>query len=157
MADLSAFSVPYYRSGSRKFRTIFAVGLALLVAPAAGAVTSTPGLFSNLSSVIEMVLILAGFGSLSTLFPIVFSPGAVRLEVTRSGVLLGTETVASRITGETSRQLGSRSGSRQLRSPTASRTHSRGAESRIRGDGHAPVERVGWSIEVWSYVGCRAA
>ena len=115
MADLSAFSVPYYRSGSRKFRIIFAVGLALLVAPAAGVVTSTPGLFSNLSSVIEMVLILAGFGSLSTLFPIVFSPGAVRLEVTRSGVLLGTETVASRITGETSRQLGSRSSSCQLR------------------------------------------
>jgi hypothetical protein len=87
--DLSPLSVHDYRVGPRTFRVILAIGLTLLIIVAAVVMSTTAGFFSDLYKITMASTILAGFGSLSILAIFMFSPGAVRAEVSASGVRLG--------------------------------------------------------------------
>ena len=86
--DLASISVRDYRAGSRNVRILFTVLLAALLATAVAVIASTPGFFSNLYSVSMTSFILVGFGGLSILAILTFSPGAIRLEVASSGTRL---------------------------------------------------------------------
>lgn len=87
--DLSEASSHDYRAGSRNVQIIFAAGLAILLATAVAVIATTPRFFLELSSVVIASIILIGFGSASVVAIFMFSPGAVRAEVSASGIRLG--------------------------------------------------------------------
>lgn len=86
--DLSEASSHDYRAGSRNVQIIFVVGLAILFAIAAVVIVTTPGFFVDSFSVVMASIILIGFGTVSILAIFMFSQGAVRAEVSASGVRL---------------------------------------------------------------------
>jgi len=86
--DLSVASLHDYRGGSRTVQIIFTAGFVLLLAIAVGVIATTPVFFSNLYSIGMASLILVGVGFLCTLAIFMFSPGAVRLEVSATGIRL---------------------------------------------------------------------
>lgn len=86
--DLSEASSHDYRAGSRNIQMIFAAGLATLFAIAVAVIAVTPSFFLESFSVVMASTILIGFGSVAILAILMFSPGAVRAEVSASGVRL---------------------------------------------------------------------